>query len=374
MKKKTYLTVTDQFCGAGGSSIGATSAGVELRMAINHWPLAVETHNTNFPESDHDCVDISAADPRRYPSTDMLITSPECTTHSPAGGGKRSKPQRDLFQAQCDSPAQVRSRATMWDVPRFAEYHQYHVIVLENVVEVTRWTLFSTWLQAMKVLGYEHRIVSINSMFCHPTPQSRDRIYMVFWRKGNKAPRIDLFPASWCAKCEKQVEARQTWKNGRRLGKYKQQYVYTCPTCFGEVSPYYFAAFNAIDFSIPAKRIGDRAKPLRPRTIERIKYGLEKFGNIGLVVRTNMTTDHGRVRSIVETLHTQNTSLLDSFVAPSSFIAETNWSGARFHPPRLVDVPLPTQSTQQSSALVIMSPLGIVPQRNNNAGHDLSKP
>src|SRR5687767_4403689 len=96
-RKPSTLTATDQFCGAGGSSIGVVSAGAELRMALNHWKLAVETHASNFPGADHDCTDISATDPRRYPSTDVLITSPECTTHSPAGGSRRSKPQRDLF-------------------------------------------------------------------------------------------------------------------------------------------------------------------------------------------------------------------------------------------------------------------------------------
>src|ERR1043165_8890542 len=69
------ITVTDQFCGAGGSSIGAAAEGLRIRMAMNHWDLAVETHNTNFPDTDHDTCDISAADPRRYPSTDILITS-----------------------------------------------------------------------------------------------------------------------------------------------------------------------------------------------------------------------------------------------------------------------------------------------------------
>jgi protein gp37 len=66
-------------------------AGLRVRMAMNHWELAVETHNTNFPDTDHDCCDISASDPRRYPSTDILITSPECTTHSPAGGNRRAR-------------------------------------------------------------------------------------------------------------------------------------------------------------------------------------------------------------------------------------------------------------------------------------------
>ena len=77
-QKKSYLTCTDQFCGAGGSSSGATAAGVEVKLAMNHWDLAIKTHNTNFPNADHDCADISASNPRRYASTDILITSPEC--------------------------------------------------------------------------------------------------------------------------------------------------------------------------------------------------------------------------------------------------------------------------------------------------------
>lgn len=45
------ITVTDLFCGAGGSSIGAEKAGARLRMAANHWRMAIDTHNTNFPDT-----------------------------------------------------------------------------------------------------------------------------------------------------------------------------------------------------------------------------------------------------------------------------------------------------------------------------------
>lgn len=290
------ITVTDQFCGAGGSSIGAAAAGLRLRMALNHWKLAVETHNTNFPNADHDCCDISAADPRRYPSTDILITSPECTTHSPAGGNRKPTPQRDIFLPHSDDPAMERSRATMRDVPRFAEYHQYRRIIVENVVEVTRWPLFHHWLQEMQLLGYRWKLVSLNSMFCWPTPQSRDRLYIIFWKKGDKAPDMEIAPQAPCYQCEKVVNAVQTWKqgalkralNGQAFGKYRTQYVYSCPTCRAELVPFYFAALNAIDFSLEAIRIGDRRglgmPALKPRTIERIRYGLEKYGNRHLVV------------------------------------------------------------------------------------------
>lgn len=34
-RKKSFVTLTDQFCGAGGSSIGATLAGAEVKLAMN---------------------------------------------------------------------------------------------------------------------------------------------------------------------------------------------------------------------------------------------------------------------------------------------------------------------------------------------------
>ena len=51
---------------------------LNVYLAMNHWALAIDTHNTNFPDTYHDLADVSAVDPRRYPSTDILVTSPEC--------------------------------------------------------------------------------------------------------------------------------------------------------------------------------------------------------------------------------------------------------------------------------------------------------
>lgn len=286
--KKSYITATDQFCGAGGSSIGATAAGVEVRLAMNHWKLAIETHNTNFPRVDHVCTDISATDPRRYPSTDILITSPECTNHTIAKGKPRRLYAKDLFGNILIDPAEERSRATMWDVPRFAEYHDYEIIVVENVVDAAKWRLFSAWLQAMHTLEYSYKIVYFNSMFAHPTPQSRDRMYTIFWKKNNPAPDLDFRPLAPCPRCGVQVDAVQSWKHGR-WGRYKRQYIYTCPVCRVEVIPYYYAVANAIDWSIQSERIADRKKPLKQKTLERIKYGLEIYGKQSFLVETNYT-------------------------------------------------------------------------------------
>lgn len=350
-RKRSFLTVTDQFCGAGGSSIGATESGLEVRLALNHWKLAIETHNTNFPNTDHDCTDISAADPRRYPSTDILITSPECTTHSPAGGTRRSQPQRDLFKPHAEDPATARSRATMWDVPRFAEYHQYRIIITENVVEVIKWPLFSTWLQAMDVLGYRHSIVSLNSMYCHPTPQSRDRVYIVLWKKGNRAPRLAHHFAAPCSRCERVRESYQAFKPGRTYGKYGRQYVYRCGACHTEVTPFYFASLNAIDLSLPGQRIGERTIALKDRTMERIRFGLQKYGRQSLIIRNNMTSGIGhRVKAAAEApLPSQAAS---HWPMDGLFTVETSFVNSENRRPRGAEEPLPAQSARQSAALV----------------------
>ena len=300
--KKSFVTVTDQFCGAGGSSIGAVAAGAELSLALNHWKLAIESHQTNFPNAAHDCTDVSACDPRRYPSSDILITSPECTNHSLAKGRGRRHYKADLFGNVILDPAEERSRATMWDVPRFAEYHRYSIIIVENVVDARGWVMYDAWIHAMTLLGYDHQAVYFNSMFAWPTPQSRDRMYVVFWRRGNRAPDLDIRPAAHCQPCGRHVEAVQRWKNQlRRYGRYgaRGQYVYCCPDCHAVVHPLYYPALTAIDWSLPIERIGDRARPLKEKTLARIRLGLERFKDQHLLVDANC------VKGLDEPLATQ---------------------------------------------------------------------
>ncbi len=350
--KTSYISVTDQFCGFGGSSLGASRTGAQIRLALNHWKLAVDVHNSNFPNTDHDCTDISAVDPRRYPSTDILITSPECTNHSLAKGKPRRYYTEDLFGNKLIDPSEERSRATMWDVPRFAEYHDYRMIIVENVVDAGKWRLFDAWLNAMHALDYDHQVVYFNSMFAWPTPQSRDRMYTVFWKRGNRAPDLDIRPLAHCTRCQANVEAIQAWKMRSRWGRYKRQYVYRCPTCAAEVVPYYYAAFNAIDWSIQAERIGDRKRPLQPKTLARIQYGLEKYGRQPVVISTRYTTGlDSRVKPALECpMPTQPGDVSQAIVFP--WLVETGYSSSGDHRTMGSLDPASTQTTRQTVAVV----------------------
>lgn len=389
------ITVTDQFCGAGGSSLGASLAGAEIKLALNHWRLAVETHNTNFPNTDHDCTDVSACDPRRYPATDILITSPECTNHSLAKGKIRKwQQQLDMFARLAPDPSEERSRATMWDVCRFAEAHHYKIIIVENVVEARHWAPFPAWLHAMELLGYQHKCVYLNSMFAHPTPQSRDRMYIIFWQKGLRTPDLEIRPAAHCPRCAHDVAAVQSWKNPMKpWGKYGQQYRYLCPNCASQVTPYYYAAMNAIDWSLPAPRIGERARPLKEKTLKRIQIGLEKFGRQPVMMdyvhtarndrhqdmvwsvdgpqRTQLGihthalvqppmlinfvqsgSDASRASSVEGPWPTQVGNVHHALVTPP-FTIETQWSHAEGDRSSAIDAPLPTQTGQQGRGLVV---------------------
>lgn len=322
---------------------------MEVRLALNHWQLAIETHNTNFPNTLHDCTDISACDPRRYPHTSVLITSPECTNHSLANGKRKPSKQMGMFD-QLPTEAEERSRATMWDVCRFAEYHGYEAIIVENVVDARKWVMWDAWLQAMHLLGYAHKCVYINSMHFWPTPQSRDRMYVVFWRSGNKAPKLDYRPQAHCAKCGAVVNAVQSWKPGRSSGIYRKQYVYCCPKCASVVEPFYFAALNAIDWALPAQRIGDRKRPLKDKTMARIQRGLDKYGSHFLAMKDSAAVDWAHPLS--DALTTQVASSSQHAVV-HPFLIETQFTHSDSDRSSDITDVMRTQTAQQGRGVVV---------------------
>lgn len=365
------LTITDLFCGAGGSSTGAIQVpGVEVRVASNHWDLAVETHNTNHPDADHICADISNTDPRYFPTSDLLWASPECTNHSRAKGRRNETAQGDLFDERLPDEAAERSRATMWDVVRFTEHHRYQAIIVENVVEVADWLPFPAWLMAMDSLGYDHQLVSLNSMHAQaagmPAPQSRDRLYVVFHRKGNARPDLAAMqrPLAYCPGCDEIVASVQSWKKpgGRGVGRYRSQYAYRCPNvaCRNSiVEPGWLPAASIIDWTLRGQRIGDRAKPLAEKTRRRIAAGIARywspihleaagntydaadlkhaqFGNPNSYYRTWPVSD------VLRTLHTIESKALAIPV-----------EGRDGKPPKPLSDPLRTQTTRLETGFVV---------------------
>lgn len=285
------LTITDLFAGAGGSSSGMSQVpGVHVDIAANHWAVACEIHNANHPTTDHAAVDLHEENPAFFPRTEVLWASPECTKWSQASGDRYSSVSMEAtlldpeLMEDSDAAVAQRSRLLMFDVLRFIEHHRYRLVFIENVVDIAMRPKYAVawqaWKKGLRGLGYRFRVISWNSMHAQaygmPAPQSRDRLYIACWPENETAPDFEriLRPTAYCPRCDAMVESQQAWKNGRTVGKYRDQYVYVHAACGTVVEPGYLPALHAIDWSLPGEVIGDR---LKDKTRLRIAAGIARF-------------------------------------------------------------------------------------------------
>ena len=416
---RSDLDVTDFFCGMGGSSTGLRAAGWQVKLAANHWDTAIETHSANHPDTEHLCADLQAVDLRYLPRTRALWASPICTEISPAGGrrkkSKHGQPGPDLFQehGHVAQAAFERTRVTFWEVIRACEVHRYEAVMIENVVEAAAWELFDIWLAGMAALGYEVQFISVSAAHVgdetNPwAPQWRDRLYMVFTRKGMRKPDVAPRPLAWCAKCDADVAAVQWWKKpGRGIGKYRSQYLYVCPVGnHGPVEPYVAPAAAAIDWSDLGVRIGDRRdlgmRDLNEGTLRRVEMGLRMISDPAMVAAAGNTYDAAtgsgnrylraydpaswpfpaqvttQQQAIASGAFTapiggtwRTTADCDGLISPPMVMATNHDSG-----PRALDAtgaPLPTRSTKNGEALV-MSEVFITMLRAHNRPMGVDEP
>ena len=91
--------------------------------AINHWPVAIETHSRNHPDADHYVQDVDHADPEKIVPEgylDLLLASPECRFFSRARGGR---------------PILDQDRMRAWTVFDWLTKLDVRAVILENVPE-----------------------------------------------------------------------------------------------------------------------------------------------------------------------------------------------------------------------------------------------
>lgn len=365
------LTLIDFFCGAGGSSQGATAVpGVTARLAANHWAKAIESHALNFPGAEHFKGDLHDADVAKFPAGELFWASPECPTWSQARGKCRDyDKQPDLFGETLTDEATDRSRALMWDVPRYLEAMKLRgrpvlAGVVENVTDVRAWINWREWVSSITNLGYRTKLIAINSMHARPrvtpyAPQSRDRLYLAYWSTSlGRDPDWDrwLRPMAWCAACEQTVAAVQWFKRpGNDMGRYRQQYVYRCPrvACSQIVEPAAMPAAAAIDWTLAGTRIGDRAIPLKPKTIARIEAGLRRYARpITLEAAGNTFERRPGVRTwpVDEPLTTQTATATKAVACPPMMVpAGGTWRDDATS----VAEPMPARTARENDGLAV---------------------
>jgi len=157
----------DLFCGMGGSSRGASLAGVEVAGGLDAWDIATTAYKLNFPQAKVWTKKAEEVDPREVAnelgSIDLMLASPECTNHSTAKTrGVRSEA----------------SRNTAFEVVRFAKAFSPRWIVVENVPMMRKWYRYNEWLSQIHNLGYKTLEVVLNAND-FGVPQSRVRLFVL---------------------------------------------------------------------------------------------------------------------------------------------------------------------------------------------------
>jgi DNA (cytosine-5)-methyltransferase 1 len=309
----------DLFCGAGGSSSGlyraAKKLGVKVNLlAVNHWPMAIETHSANHTVANHICETLDSVDPRKVVprgKLDLLVASPECTHHSIARGGR---------------PMQDQSRASAWHVLRWAEALDIRNIIVENVKEFQSWgplgtnglplkrrkgETFKAFIKALESLGYKVEFRVLNSAD-YGDPTTRKRLFIMA-KKGSKLVR---WPEQTHSKDGADLFGRKKWRAAREI----------------------------IDWDLEAQSIFNRKRPLAEKTLRRIAAGLVKFGGepfFAMLYGTNKARDINRPAPTV-TAGGMKIGLVEPFVLQQQ-------SGGA---PRSTKDPLPTVATKGAISLI----------------------
>ena len=258
------IRAADLFCGAGGTTTGLLHAcndlGFRLELtAVNHWPLAIQTHMANHPWARHLCTSltaidlgetglfpsIDAVDPRKAVpggKLDVLVASPECTHHSNARGGK---------------PRSDQSRSTPWCILRWADALHPGVILIENVPEFRTWgplgskgkplksrrgDTYRAFLTALDSLGYrvEDRVLNAAD---YGDATTRKRLFI----QAVRGRRAVTWPEPTHAKAG--AGGLEPWRPARDI----------------------------IDWRLPGRSIFGRKRPLAANTLRRIATGIKKF-------------------------------------------------------------------------------------------------
>jgi len=162
------LKAADLFAGAGGWSTAATRCGIDVVAAVNHWPVAVATHQANHPTTAHYCASLHGFDPRVVnPAPQVVLASPSCTGHTPARGKER---------AHHDD-----ARATAHAVTDMVDAWRPDWLLVENVPAFLTWERYPAWRMDLECMGYRvgHTVLDAADF---GYPQRRKRVYIAATR------------------------------------------------------------------------------------------------------------------------------------------------------------------------------------------------
>lgn len=317
----------DLFCGAGGSSSGLIAAAhergltVEL-VAINHWEVAIATHNANYPWARHICARIEEVRPRKvFPGgrIHLLVASPECTHHSVARGGR---------------PIDDQKRVPAWGIVHWAQELYVQALLIENVREFQSWgpigvngkplksrkgETYLAFLGALRSLGYtvEDRVLCCAD---YGDATTRERLFILATRKGKPCwPIPTHLPEISRQRSLFSVGTPQRWRPAKEI----------------------------IDWNYPIESIFTRRKPLAAKTMRRIVAGMRKLNAIDIEPFLVMFYGTNRTRSLDAPLPTVTAQGRHIGLAQPFVLSQASGGAARS-----VQDPVPTICAPGGASLV----------------------
>lgn len=172
-------TFVDLFCGGGFGARGAVRGGGIPLLGLDAWEVATKTYKDNFPGADViteyiEKVDIAGLGEQYRP--DVLLTSPECTSHSIARGAK---------------PGTERSRETAIGIVPWIESMEPRWVIVENVSRMKKWDRHNELVESIEEFGYTVSDLYLNSAD-FGSAQARKRMFLVCDRQGTVVKKEDL--------------------------------------------------------------------------------------------------------------------------------------------------------------------------------------
>jgi DNA (cytosine-5)-methyltransferase 1 len=79
------LNGIDLFCGAGGFALAQERVGINVQLAVNHWPLAIQVHAANHRNTVHMRRNLLGFKFAELDPFDLLTAGMACQGHSDAG-------------------------------------------------------------------------------------------------------------------------------------------------------------------------------------------------------------------------------------------------------------------------------------------------
>ncbi len=269
--------VVDNFAGGGGASTGMElGLNRKIDIAINHDPAAIDMHKINHPETKHYCESVWDVDPV------------EACAGRPVGLAWFSPDCKHFSKAKGSTPVNKAIRGLAWVVVRWAALVPMRVFMLENVEEFMSWG----------------PLLEVSPGVCKPDPDRKGETYAAFIKcmttglvKGHtawseiKEALGDDFPYHKLEKglgykiehkiltaCDfgAPTSRKRFFLVGRNDG---QSINWPNPTHgkAGSGLKQYLTAADIIDWSIPAKSIFNRKKPLAEKTMKRIAKGIMRY-------------------------------------------------------------------------------------------------